>query len=180
MAGLGDLEEIYLQYVGPIRSYLYRLSGNHHLAEDLVQEVFYRATRSLLAGQQIQYVSAWLYRIARNLYLNHTRHRDHLDNAWVELEETPFTGQTWADPDLVLQQKELHRQIMEALGCLAEKQRTVLLLRDYHSLSYAEIASVMGLSPSAVKSLLFRARLTFRANFTTPETQQPCRKERGN
>ncbi|HCW51265.1 MAG TPA: RNA polymerase sigma factor, partial [Clostridiales bacterium] len=59
-----DLDRIYAANVGPVRNYLYRLSGSRELAEDLVQEVFYRAMLQFLAGVRVRYISAWLYRIA--------------------------------------------------------------------------------------------------------------------
>jgi hypothetical protein len=54
-------------------SYLYRLRGDSHLAEDLTQEVFCRALRQFLTGARIRSIPARLYRIARNLYLDHAK-----------------------------------------------------------------------------------------------------------
>ncbi|MEW6662992.1 MAG: RNA polymerase sigma factor [Bacillota bacterium] len=163
--GKENLEEIYIKYVSAIKAYLLRLSGNPELAKDLTQEVFYRATRSLIAGKKIDYVSSWLFKIARNLYLDYvTRNRNQFDTAYDDqlLHPTEHWGE---DPVLHYRQKELSQEIQNTLSKLPENQRTVLLLRDYHQLSYAEVATVMGLSISAVKSLLFRARLNFRHNF---------------
>ncbi|MEW6031628.1 MAG: RNA polymerase sigma factor [Bacillota bacterium] len=77
-----DLDQVYVRHVGPVRNYLYHLSGCRDLAEDLVHEVFYRAMRQLVLGVRVRHVSAWLYRIARNLYLDHLKRR--------RLEETPL------------------------------------------------------------------------------------------
>lgn len=160
-----SLEDIYLEYVAPIRAYLYRMSGDRDLAQDLVQEVFYRATRSLLMGKRIDYVSSWLYRIARNLYLDHVS-RIKPKYEVVYYDELDHYGSYGVEEiSRGLERRDMQMKIQQTLKLLPETQKTVLLLRDYQELSYAEIAGVMDITVSAVKSLLFRARLNFRTHY---------------
>ncbi|MCL6580010.1 MAG: RNA polymerase sigma factor [Firmicutes bacterium] len=72
-SGEPELADIYLKYVRRVRGYLYRLTGSPDAAEELTQEVFYRAFRRFVTGVEVRYVSAWLYRVARNLWLDHLR-----------------------------------------------------------------------------------------------------------
>lgn len=152
-----DLNQLYIDHVQPIRDYLYRLSGDGSLAEDLVQETFYRAMRQLLGGSRVRFVSAWLYRIARNLYLDHVKRvRPDLEPHLGEESETDL-GQ----PETEALRNEKQDQIALVLRQLAESQRTALVLRDVEGLSYEEIADAMDLTLSAVKSTIFRGRRRF-------------------
>jgi RNA polymerase sigma-70 factor (ECF subfamily) len=164
MRGLdGDLDAIYLKHVGPIRGYLRRLSGDAELAGDLTQEVFYRAMRQL-------------YRIARNLYLDHSR-RGRVPTASLDdlsgrtavrgpsAAAPPVTPEalrsTLGRPEDELLRRERRDGVLAAVGRLPENQRTVLLLRDVDGLSYEEIALAMDMTAGAVKSCLHRARRRF-------------------
>jgi len=177
MRGLdGDLDAIYLKHVGPIRGYLRRLSGDAELASDLTQEVFYRAMRQLWSGVEVRYVSSWLYRIARNLYLDHSRRGraptmslDYLPApsgaggpAGAAPPVTPeVLRSTLGRPEDELLRRERRDGVLAAVGRLPENQRTILLLRDVDGLSYEEIALAMDMTAGAVKSCLHRARRRF-------------------
>lgn len=165
-----DLNQLYVAHVEPVTEYLYRLSGDRALAEDLAQETFYRAMRQLLAGKTVNHISAWLYRIARNLYLNHVRRMrsdpepppdDGLFESGTAPGDTPAGGYGDYHPETEALRNERHDQILQVLLMLAETQRTGLVLRDIDGLPYEEIAEVMDLSMSAVKSVIFRARRRF-------------------
>jgi RNA polymerase sigma-70 factor (ECF subfamily) len=166
-----DLDQVYVRHVGPVRNYLYHLSGCRDLAEDLVHEVFYRAMRQLVLGVRVRHVSAWLYRIARNLYLDRLKRRrleetslDALDAHAVD--ELAYRagklvgppGPPLGQPELEALRRETNADIATALRALPERQRTALILRDVEGLTYREIAEVLRTSTGAVKSLLHRAR----------------------
>lgn len=155
-----DLDRLYVEHVELIQNYLYRLSGDRGLAEDLVQETFYRAMRQLLAGRRIDYISAWLYRIARNLYLDHVkRARPELE---PELDEASMAaGGRAMQPEAEALRHEQLDHIIGVMRMLPESQRTALILRDAQGLSYEEVAEAMDLSLSAVKSVILRARRRF-------------------
>src|SRR3954453_22176192 len=70
-----SLEELYRRYRGPVQHYLFQLSGSSDQAEELVQETFIRACGGLLTFRGDCSVATWLFRIARNTYLNSLRHR---------------------------------------------------------------------------------------------------------
>jgi len=166
-----DLDQVYLSHVGPVRNYLYHLSGSRELAEDLVHEVFYRAMRQFLLGIRVRHVSAWLYRIARNLYLDRMK-RGRLEETSLdalddhEVDELAYRagnlagtlGPPLGQPEFEALRRETSADITAALRALPERQRTALILRDVEGLTYREIAEVLRTNIGAVKSLLHRAR----------------------
>jgi RNA polymerase sigma-70 factor (ECF subfamily) len=155
------LEALYQRYRGPIRQYLYQLCGSAEQADDLTQETFVRAFVGLLTFRGDCSVATWLFRIARNAYLNSLRRPDpnrvDTDEFLAILDEIYEN-----DPVQRYAASEERSVIGMALAQLPEKQRSILLLRDDEGLSYVEIADVLGISLSAVKVNLFRARNAFR------------------
>ncbi|HEU4324455.1 MAG TPA: RNA polymerase sigma factor [Roseiflexaceae bacterium] len=163
-AGHATLEELYRRYRAPVQRYLYQLCGSVELAEELTQETFIKALTGLLAFRGDCSVATWLFSIARNAYLNSLRRPD---PAHVDTDE--FLGipdsAAYTDPVRRYDASEQRDMISLALAQLPERQRSILLLRDAQDLSYAEIAAVLGMSLSAVKVNLFRARNAFRAAY---------------
>ncbi|NTV64435.1 MAG: sigma-70 family RNA polymerase sigma factor [Oscillochloris sp.] len=158
------LDTIYRRYRGPVQSYLYRLCGSLDLAEELTQETFLRACAGLIGFRGESSVATWLFRIARNAYLNSLRRPAPTRIATDELLAIPAADGA-GDPAGCYAAQEQRTLIGIALGQLPEKQRSILLLRDSEGLSYAEIADVLDLSLAAVKVNLFRARNAFRAAY---------------
>ncbi|OEF99025.1 RNA polymerase subunit sigma-24 [Vulcanibacillus modesticaldus] len=127
-------------------------------AEDICQETFYKAFKSLNTFRDKEATfSTWLYTIARNTTLSEIRKLKHIE---VSLEDNVTTPQT---SSLLLPEQELLKtervnKVRDAINSLPEKQRSALILREYEQLDYKEIAVILGATVSSVKSLLFRAR----------------------
>ncbi len=135
---------------------------DHARAEDITQEVFVRVFKAAEDYRPTAKFSTWAYRITVNLCLNALR--DRKSHGEVALESGPEgsvpeerVAET-VNPGEHMESEELSEVIRRAVAALPEMQRTVLLLRRYEELSYEEIAEVTGKAPSAVKSLLARAR----------------------
>ncbi len=133
--------------------FLRRLSGSRHEAEDLTQEVFLRAARSLHAYRPEGRELAWLLQIARNLWTDRHR-RDSRRPQLVELPRAMATKTTAQDRRLSLQQ---------ALESLPEAEREAFLMREIGGASYREISQLTGASEAGVRSRIFRARRALRA-----------------
>jgi RNA polymerase sigma-70 factor (ECF subfamily) len=152
----------------PLISFMYRMSRNQAVAEDLAQEVFLRVYRSRHTYAAEAKFTTWLYRIATNLAVNHARDSRH-DRAAASLDEPdPETGATIdvADPSLTVEQALLRRErlaeIRRQVEALPERQRLAVIMHKYQGMDYRQIAEVLKLSESATKSLLFRAYETLR------------------
>lgn len=159
-----SLEELYRRYRGAVQQYLRQLCGSDDLAEELAQETFLKASVGLLGFRGECSPATWLFRIARNAYLDHLRRPSATRIDTDELLAIPDEAH-YNDPARRYAAGEQRSLIALALAQLPEKQRSVLLLRDNEGLAYAEIADVLGISLSAVKVNLFRARNAFRAAY---------------
>lgn len=159
-----SFEVLYDQYHQPIQRYLYRLCGSADQAEELAQETFLKAYTGLLTFRGACSVATWLYRIARNSYLNSLRKPAAAKIDTVTLLAIPDPTD-FGDPVQRYAAGEQCNLIEIALAGLPEQQRSILLLRDAEELAYVEIADVLGLTVPAVRMKLFRARNAFRSAY---------------
>ena len=153
------LSEIYDRYSGRIHNYICRRVGNVQLAEDLTAEVF---VRMLQAAQSDRFartsLSAWLYRIAHNLIVDHFRSQPQAEvEAWDER-----LGVAVDDPTVAIEAKLAQQGLRAALSHLTEQQQQVIVLRFGEGLSGPEIAEILDTSEGAVRSLQHRALASMR------------------
>ncbi len=154
----------------PMVSFMYRMTHNSAIAEELAQEVFLRVYRSRANYTANAKFSTWLYRIATNLAVNHARDTRHeRPEVTVNIDESDEeTGLAVDVPDTSLnaEQSILRRERLVAIKrhvqSLPERQRMAVLMHKYQNMDYKQIAEVLHLSESATKSLLFRAYETLR------------------
>jgi RNA polymerase sigma-70 factor (ECF subfamily) len=151
-------------YSERIINYLARMTGNRYEAEELAQEAFVRAYCALRSYNPQFKFSTWLFKIATNLCINHLKKRqrvirvdDYQDEdgqpAWV----LPDV-RSYGSPAAMTEQRELQRQVQEAINQLSPAYRIVVVLRHVQGLSYQEIADVIDLPIGTVKSRLGRGR----------------------
>jgi len=124
-------------------------------ARDVVQEVFIKAMREPRFFDADFKMQAWLYRVTRNLCFNLVRDRRRRDGI---LAAVPRSEEFHADPIEVVFGSERQDEIIQAIGQLTEDHRTILLLRYYEDMSYAEIAGALSIKLGTVMSRLSRAR----------------------
>jgi RNA polymerase sigma-70 factor, ECF subfamily len=156
------------RYRTPLVNFLYRMVRSREQAEDLAQEVFIRVYRAREDYVPSAKFTTWLFRIASNLALNSLRDHRHqkleismdapVTTDAEDGDEKPFEV---ADKHPTIEQelveKDRKKMIRHAIEKLPEKQRAAVLLHKYQELDYAEIAKILSVSESALKSLLFRA-----------------------
>jgi RNA polymerase sigma-70 factor (ECF subfamily) len=168
-SGFGILIE---KYRKQMVHFMFRMSRNQAVAEELAQEVFLRVYRSRQTYRAEAKFSTWLYRIATNLGVNHardTKHERTAQNVYLD-QPDPETGTTpdVADSTLSVEQELVREERMKAIRkhvmALPERQRSAVLMHKYQDMDYKEIGEVLKLSESATKSLLFRAYQTLREN----------------
>jgi RNA polymerase sigma-70 factor (ECF subfamily) len=146
-----EVERFCAEHHDGVFRYLRRVVGSPEPARDLTQEVFLRVSRAGIPNATDIGKRAWLFRIARNLALNHLRDGRRRPAA-VAL-----------DPPGVPATQELAVALSAAIAALPETERDVFLLRESAGLSYEEIATACELPLESVRSRLHRARQTLRA-----------------
>jgi RNA polymerase sigma-70 factor (ECF subfamily) len=158
-------EELFQEHSRRIYAYCLRQLGSPEEAEDALQATYLNACRSLLAGFEPKVAQAWLYKVAHNVCL--TRQRSSWRRSRVERpQDIQSIEEFIAAPE---EQGEELLGIEDALLGLPDQQRRAILLREWQGLSYREVAAEMGLSQSAVETLLFRARRSLAAALDEPE-----------
>jgi RNA polymerase sigma-70 factor (ECF subfamily) len=163
-------EYLVQKYRRPMVGYMYRMCHNVAAAEDLAQEVFLRVFRSRGNYEPSAKFTTWLYRIATNLAVNHARDSRHErpENTVSVDEPDQETGlaldlrDTSLSAEETILRQERMAAIRQRVQSLPERQRTAVVMHKYQQMDYREIASVLKLSESATKSLLFRAYETLR------------------
>lgn len=165
-------EELVLRYQGRLLTVLRHLVGNREQAEDLAQEVFLRVYRARESYVPDAKFATWLFAIAHNVAANARRSQSRRHETTLNVRDSgpmgarPFekmllasSGQMPARQLAKAETREIVRMALESLG---ERQRMAVLLSKYEEMSYADIATVMEMTPQAVKSLLSRARENLR------------------
>ncbi|MFC1502107.1 RNA polymerase sigma factor [bacterium] len=138
------------------------LTGNHHDAEDLSQEVFIKAFRSLDGFRGDAKLSSWLYRIAVNTRINQSRKKAYTAMKAQENLDTinweTYSGTNPAEnPEEQANAGLIQKHIDEAMNELSVRERCVFVLRHYNDFPLAQIAEIMSINLGTVKSTLFRA-----------------------
>jgi len=171
VAGLrrGDpqaFDQVYDAFRPRLFSFLVRLAGQHALAEDLLQETFLRLAKAAPTLSPDTRLGAWLFTVARNLFISHRRWAL-LDVARLsELSMFRRVQQSEPTPFARVAANETERRLEEAIAALALHYREVVLLCGIERLAPSEAAAVLGLEPATVRKRLARARAMIRSSLT--------------
>ncbi len=162
----GDQEAfrlIFERYSRPLISFIYDQVGNREVAEELTQETFVRAYRSLHTLRTETKLSTWLFGIAKNVARESLRARMR-DDRHVDLEDKLVLNLSDRGPVPVKQllNKELNEVIQNSLALLDDDKRLVFTLKVFQQCSYEEIAEITGFSIPKLKTDLHRARMEMR------------------
>jgi RNA polymerase sigma-70 factor (ECF subfamily) len=149
-----------------------RLTGNEEDARDVVQEAYIRAFKGLSRFRGDAQFSTWMYRITANCANTHlvrrTKHRhDVLDDDDPVVDERPAS-----DPQLQADGTALRQRLTTALAALPPKLRQVVVLRDVYDLPHEAIAAELGISETAAKVRLHRARRKLREDLFPPRSEE--------
>lgn len=161
------LNSLMQRWQKPLVTFLYRYTGVHEDALDLAQETFVRVYENRARYQPRAKFSTWLFTIAANLSRNLKRWRDRhptvslqeLSHASDSGEEIPVDfASSDPTPDARSESRELAAAVRDQVQLLPHDLRTAVLLSEYEELPHAEIAEVLGCTPKAVETRLYRAR----------------------
>jgi RNA polymerase sigma-70 factor, ECF subfamily len=159
----GDVEsfnQLILRWERPIYALAYRVIGHEEDARDVCQEAFLRAFRALPGFKGQAKFSSWLYRITLNLCRDWLRRRRRAPVSQIPegvdpLEIAAEHGATESIETLAAR-RELTAVVEEAMALLPEEQRTTIVLKEYHGMTFQEIADLQGCPLSTVKTRLYQ------------------------
>ena len=159
----GDVEsfnQLVLRWERPIFALAYRVIGREEEARDVVQETFLRAFRGIGKFRGQAKFSSWVYRIALNLCRDWIRRErrapilptpEGVDVVELAAAQGPFES----IEDLVAR-KDLSKVVADLMTRLPEEQRTAIILKEYHGMTFQEIADLQGVPLSTVKTRLYQ------------------------
>lgn len=181
---LGDhaaFEELVTRHQYAVVGTVAKMLGNPSEAEDIAQQVFLRLWKSAPRYKPTAKFTTYLFTITRNLVFNETRRKSRRGEQSLDEQaedwHQQFEEEEHNRPDEQVLQAELQQAVDQAIRCLPDKQRMAVVLRRYEKMPYEEIASVLGISVSAVKSQLFRARSSLRESLESFLGENPGSRE---
>lgn len=149
------MEELYRKYHRELYLYAFSLCKNHHTAEDLTSDTFYKAYLSI---DEVSYIKYWLFRVCRNLYLDSIR-KSREYSSEIVLEKAVSSERNVLDEMIETEEK---RQVYHLVMKLNATYREILILYYFCGFSVKEVSIENSISESAVKTTLYRARKKLR------------------
>jgi RNA polymerase sigma-70 factor, ECF subfamily len=159
----GALEELYLMHFDRIYSYLHMSVGNRHDAEDLTTQTFLKMLESIGKFRfQSAPFSAWLFRIAHNLAMDHFR----AARRWQPEEEVPEPAEQEPSAEAQALQSIGRQSMLELIEDLSPEQQQVLTLKFVFNFANADVGTILGKTEGAIKSLQHRALVSLQKQIT--------------
>jgi len=155
----------------------YRMTGNEHDADDVVQETFLRAYRQLRHFEERANFSTWLHRITVNCSLDLLRARGRADRHYggdPESAELAGAGRTEPQQDRLLMSADLQKHVAAAMERLSSNERTAFVLRHFEGMPVEEIGKTLGIQVNAAKHTIFRAVRKLRESLEPFVRSTPC------
>jgi RNA polymerase sigma-70 factor, ECF subfamily len=144
------VDDLYRRYRNDVYRYAFALLGNHADAEDVTQSTFLNAYRALEQGVRPRKPSSWLLAIATNVVRQRSRYERGRPQEPLRDGQASDAGPDDAGPTV--------GELLVALSRIPPRQRQAIVLREFEGRSYKEIAEILGVTTSALETLLFRAR----------------------
>lgn len=166
-------DAILARYQDRVYGYVRRMVDNETDAEDITQEVFWKAFRALPHFREQSSLQTWLFRIATNLCRDWHRRRQR-EGLWLRFgdsdgeQERPCVDlpDTRSDPQHLVLQRELSEVLQHAILLLPMPLREVVVLHDIEAMPYEQVAQILGIPLGTVKSRLFYARARLRESLS--------------
>lgn len=156
-------EEVYQRQKNAVYGYLSYMTKDKDTAEDLAQETFLKVYLGLKGFKEDCSEKTWCLTIARNTFLSFARKKQPVLLEEADMERLGAGYESGPEEKLLKEEKA--KLIREVLSSLNADDRTIILLRDYEKMAYADIARVTGLSETVVKVRFHRARLKYRGRY---------------
>ncbi len=179
-AKAGDLDgfnQLVTRWERPIYALAYRTLGREEDARDVVQEAFLRAYRGLRGFKGEAKFSSWLYRITLNLCRDWIRRERRAPIAQVPEGTDPMDlvdehVQPSESVEELVARREMSDAVARAMAELPEEQRTAILLKEYHGLTFQEIAGLLNCPLSTVKTRLYQGLSVLRRRLERRQAEE--------
>lgn len=146
-----QMEKLYIKYHRELYLYAFSLCKNHHLAQDLTSDTFFKA---YLSVDDVSYIKYWLFRVCKNLYLDYLKKSREYSSESI-LERTLINNETPLDKIIDSEEK---KRLYNLVINLKESYKEILILYYFCDFSINEISRSMHITAGATKTMLFRAR----------------------
>ena len=149
-------EEIYSRYFPDVYNFLYGLCGNSDISEELTQDTFVAAYRSLHKYNGKCKIYTWLCAIAKNMWFHYIRKHKHACIDIESLSETLLSEEP--SPQDKAESEERLNEILKAVKSLKSRQRDIFWLHTVAEMPFSEIANIVGITENSAKVIYFRAK----------------------
>lgn len=148
-----DIEEIYKQYSKMLYKYIYCLSGNEELSEEIVQDTFLVAVKDINKFEGKCKISTWLCSIAKNIWYQRLKKEKKINQ--ISIDNIEVIDKSIEEN---LCDKEERIELFKKIQKLDEETKNVIYLRTFGNLSYEEIAEIMNKTSSWARVVYFRGK----------------------
>lgn len=151
-----NIEEVYVKYSKIVYKYIFCLTGNEEIAEEIVQETFLVAVKDINKFKGECKITTWLCQIAKNIwYQKLKKEKKNKEISLEDIEDTLFSNDSIED---MICKKEEKLDILKKIRKLDEETRNVMYLRIFGNLEYNEISEIMNKSPNWARVVFFRGK----------------------
>lgn len=151
-------KDIYIQYANTVKRFLISFTGNADLAEDLTQETFYQAYKSINRYNGDCKMSVWLCQIAKHVYFDYLKKEKHIQNVELENLEIFATEKYRENLEESYLVKEKIQELLFTVKNAKEPYGQVFWLRAYEEMSFKEIGEILGKSENWARVNYYRAK----------------------
>lgn len=148
-----SFEKLILKYAKGLYGFVFNMVKQEQVAQDVVQETFFKAFTNLHSFNINMIFSTWIYTIAKNSTLNYIK-----ANKKYVFEAVDERGSDFNNPEAVFINNETSKSLVKAIDMLSKKHSTLIYLKYINKLSYEEISSTLNIPKSIVESRLYTAR----------------------
>lgn len=148
-------KQLYLKHEKQIYKYIYYLSGDKFIAEELTQETFLQAFKSIHRYKGQSKISTWLFQIAKYTFNSHLKKKREYAAETSVFENIHMNQET---PEMIYEKKETSISVINAIKQLKQPQREIIILRFYNERSFKEIGDIFNQSDTWARVNFYRAK----------------------
>lgn len=150
------MEEIYKEYSKKVYSYLLSLTNDESIAEELLQETFYKAVKNINKFRKESSLKTWLYTIAKNNWIDYCKKTKKLKETEIYENNKDILSDNTLEENYLNKSELLN--ICKRIHNLDEKSKEVIYLRIFTNFSFKEISNIIGITEEYTRTIFFRAK----------------------